>query len=202
MSKRTIALIIGLFAITAILVLIAIYGSPAKKPQPAPVATVSPKQTVLSISADQLATSSAMSSSSANVNILTGKNKVTVLQLELSFDPKAIGNVDITAGDFFKNAGVLIKDINQEKGLISYVLGISPGQSGVMGQGIVAKISYESRATSSATTTIKFLPKTLVTAEGIATSVLKQAVNGTLKIEPKAMLTPIPTISSGTPSAR
>ena len=128
MSKRTIALIIGLFTVTAILVLIAVYNNPtAKKPQQTPVVTVSPKQTILSISAAPLATSSATSSSSANVNILTGKNKVTVVQLDLSFDPKAIGNVDITAGDFFKNAGVLIKDINQEKGQISYVLGINPG---------------------------------------------------------------------------
>lgn len=200
MSKRTIALIIGLFLLTALLTYVAVNQQAPKQTQ-APATVVSPKDTVLTIVPVAAATPSAASSKSAEVNIATGKNKVTAVQLELSYDVKVLTDVDIIAGTFFENPATLVKDINEETGRIFFATAINPGENGVTGNGVIAKITYRTLATSSATTTIRFLPQTQVAAEGETISVLKQAVDGVLTLEPSAQMTPQPT-NVGTSSAQ
>ena len=179
MSKRTLFLIFALFIITTVLLALTLYTP--SNPKPTLTVTV-PKetveQTVLSFG-ELVATSSSLAalSYSIPVNIETGKNKVTAVQLELQFDPKVLTNVVVTPGSFFKNPVILLNQIDAKTGRISYAFGINPTDQAVMGQGIIATLTFGTKTTALEQTQILFLPKTLVTAENITESVLKQTNN-------------------------
>lgn len=187
MSKRTLFLIFSLFIITSVLLVLALYAPS----NPKPVQIVTPpkepiEQTVLSFGAPVVATSSSATNVnySVPVNIETGKNKVTAIQLELQFDPKVLTNVVITPGSFFKNPTELLNQIDTKTGRISYAVGVGLTDQGVMGKGVVVTITSGAKAESDSAkaglpqqTSIIFLPKTLVTAEGTTASVLKQTNN-------------------------
>ncbi len=185
MSRRTLILIVVLIIATAVLLAIAL--TPVRPPAPAPTkpsAVLPYAYTTLKINSSPVIFSSPVSSISAktyttDVTIDTGNNKVTAVQLELSFDPKLITNVDIKPGSFFVNPTELLKKINNQEGSVSYAIagGLLTGNRSVKGQGVVATISFEEIGSADETTYIKFLPKTLVTAEGIDKSVLKTTVN-------------------------
>ncbi len=183
MSKKTIALIIALFTITVILIVLAIFPVTQKTSVSiTPIPTIaSQAQTVLAF-APPVASTSAIASGSAtysmDVSILTGRNKVNAVQLELAYDPKALVNVDIKPGDFFTSPVVLLKNIDVVQGRISYALAISAGANGKQGTGTIATLSFN--ALSKAPTVIMFLPKTQVAAEGVQTSVLKSTIDTTI----------------------
>ena len=179
MSKRTLFLIFALFIIVSVLLVIALY----KPSNPKPVQTViipkeSIEQTVLSFG-EPVATSSSISNLTYTlaINIETGNNKPTAVQLELQFDPKVLTNVSITPGVFFKNPIVLLNQIDAKTGRISYAFGISPAQQEIKTTEVVATLTFDTQSGTPQQTTILFLPKTLVTAEGIAQSVLKKTSN-------------------------
>jgi len=118
-----------------------------------------------------------------NVALSSAANVVNAVQLELSYDPKTVTNVKIVAGPFFPNPLDLIKDIDPINGRISYALGIQPQAHGIKGDGIVATLSFQILPTTTvSSTTIVFLPKTLVTAEGNIQSVLKSSTNATVSL--------------------
>ena len=177
MSKRTLFLIFALFVITGVLLALALYTP--SNPKPIPTVTVpkeSIEQTVLSFGEPAAASSSAAALNySIPINITTGKNKVTAVQLEMQFDPKVLTNVSVTPGIFFKNPNVLLNQIDAKTGRITYAFGIGPLDQGVVGTGIAATLNFSVKAGAPQQTTILFLPKTLVTAEGEAESVLKEA---------------------------
>jgi hypothetical protein len=184
MSKRTIALIITLFVITLALIVLAVYPITKKTTvsiTPTPTASVA--QTVLVFAPPTVASLSATATTSAtptysmDVNVLTGKNKITAVQLELSYDPKALVNVDITPGSFFSNPTALLKTVDVSLGRISYALVVPLGEAGKQGTGTVATLTFKSLLATGETTTIKFLPKTQVAAEGVAISVLKSTID-------------------------
>lgn len=184
MSKKTIALIISLFVITVVLIILAVYPVTQKTTVSItpPPAVKSPAETVLSFTPPVVSTASAISTASAatysmDTVISTGTNKVNAVQLELVFDPEALVNVDIAPGDFFTNPVVLLKNIDTEQGRISYALAIAPGGNGKQGTGVVAILTFKS---GGETTTVRFLPKTQVAAEGIQTSVLKSTIDTTI----------------------
>lgn len=103
-------------------------------------------------------------------------NTINAVQVELSYDPKVLTNVAIKVGSFFPRPLELIKDINTTNGRVSYALGIQPADHGIKGIGDVATLSFQILPTATvSSTTISFLPKTLVTAEGVIQSVLKNA---------------------------
>lgn len=137
-----------------------------------------------------LATSSGSPVYLLDVNINTEIDKVTAVQLELSFDPKAITIVDINPGPFFKNPAQLLKRINPKDGSISYALGIKPGENGITGKGVVAKISYTEIGQKGNYTHINFLPKTLVSGEGTDKSVLKKSIGALLPLGGKIQTGP------------
>ncbi len=180
MSKRTLFLIFSLFVITAVLLVLALYTP--SSPKPAQTVTI-PKepteQTVLSFGQLLAATSSSLTTLnySIPVNIETGKNKVTAVQLELQFDPKVLTNVVATPGSFFKNPTGFWNQIDAKTGRISYAFGIGLTDQSVMGKGIVATLTFAAKVRTPQQTSILFLPKTLVTAEGTTKSVLKQTSN-------------------------
>ena len=176
MSKRTLFLIFALFIITFVLLMITLYNP--SNPKPAPIVTV-PKepieQTILSFGQPTASSSSVTNLAySLPITITTGKNKVTAVQLELQYDPKVLTNVVVAPGLFFKNPVVLLNQIDVKTGRISYAFGISPQEQGVIGQATVATLTFEATSKNPQETGILFLPKTLVTAEGITESVLSQ----------------------------
>lgn len=185
MSKKTLSLIIGLLLLTIALLTIALTSNNAvptlstKKIAhsitPTPVA-----QSTLSLSPANLVVNPLIASRSAlNINI-DASNDVTGVQMELSFDPSLLKNVNIVPGNFFTNPLVLLKNINQKDGRVLYILAITPSQEPRKGTGTVATLTFTPNAfaTGSANkiTEVKFLPKTVITARGIGASVLKSAL--------------------------
>ncbi len=176
---RTIALIIGLFFVTAFLLYIAL--APGKNSAPKKVAQpITPKptkvmgHTLLSLSPRNAVISSY--SGSLDVLIDSHGDKVTGVQLDISYDPKIVTNVAILPGDFFAKPQVLLKNIDPALGKIFYILVLPPQEKAATGSGKVATISFSANGTS----TVSFGPKTKVTAEGAATSVLLQTQDATV----------------------
>jgi hypothetical protein len=178
MPKRTLFLIFALFIITFVLIMIALCRPQAPKitqqitPTPEPVA-----QTILSFGDPLIATSSTTTTLdySLPINISTGKNKVTAVQLEILYDPKILTNIAITSNSFFEKSIVLLNQIDTKTGRITYAFGIPPTGQGVIGKNTVATLTFSAQAKPSEKTALIFLPKTKVTAEGIGESVLKEA---------------------------
>lgn len=183
MSKRTLFLIFALFLITFVLLMMALYQPQASKviqsviPTPkAPVA-----QTVLSFGNLSTATSSSPLRQSADlnysvpINISSGKNQVTAVQLEMQYDPAILTNVVVTTGSFFPKPDVLLNQVDSKTGRISYAFGVGLSGQGIAGQGTAATLNFSVKAGTAQKTAIIFLPKTLVTAQGVNESVLKEA---------------------------
>ena len=181
MSKRTLFLIFALFLFISVFLIIAIY-----QPQTSKInqTAITPKkliaQTDLSFEKPILATPSSalVSNYSLAVSISTGENKVTAVNLELSYDPQVLTNVTVIPGSFFAKPDVLLNQIDAKTGIIFYTLGVGFRNPAVTGKGTVAIIAFSSKAKTPEKTTISFLPRTLVTASEINESVLKQATNG------------------------
>ena len=177
MSKRTLFLIFALFIIASVLVVVVLY-----KPSPVnpslPTQAITPiepvAQTILSFGN---ITSSPSAAYSIPINIEALKNKVTAVQLEMQYDPEVLTNVEAAPGSFFKNPTILLNQIDEKTGRISYAFGVSPTDRGVMGQGLIATLRFKAKTQAPTQTQIMFLPKTLVTAENITESVLKQTNN-------------------------
>jgi hypothetical protein len=105
----------------------------------------------------------------------TGQNKVTAIQFELQYDPKALVSVDIEPSVKTSGWVELFKKIDTQKGIVSYALGINPGEKGISGPAQVAKLTFSKTYGFTGQTRITFLPKTMATAEGYDKSVLKTA---------------------------
>lgn len=192
---KTLLLIVVLALITVGLVALAISPkAPQQITQQGPQITPNPLQTVLTISSvpTPLATAS---SYTTDVVINSGQNNVTAVQLELIYDPSVLTNVDIVPGTFFVNSKVVLKTIDKDAGRITFVLSSSDNQ-GILGQGLLAKISFKSLK-KNVSTTIDFLPKTQVTAENEPKSVLKTTVGAlfNLGVVPTLIVSPTATPS-------
>lgn len=179
MSKRTLFLIFALSIITFALLMIALYQPQAPKTAQTVIVKESAAQTDLSFGNPSIATSSSTTilNYSLPIRITSFKNKVTAVQLELQYDPKILTNVVVVPGPFFANPETFLNQIDVKTGRISYAFGAGLKDPGVIGKGIVANLTFSVKAGTEEKTAIIFLPKTLVTAEGISESVLKQTVN-------------------------
>ena len=187
MSKRTLFLIFALFIITTVLLALTLYTPSNPKPtQTVTAPKESIEQTVLSFGAPVAASSSATNVSySIPVNITTGKNKVTAVQLELQFDPKVLTSVAVAPGSFFKNPVVLLDQVDSKTGRITYAFGIGLQDQPYAEKGLVATLTFRALSGVPQPTAILFLPKTLVTAEGITQSVLKETKSAQLIVGEK-----------------
>ena len=183
-TKRTIPLII--LCLLIIVVLGVFFFSKKKDVSTTPPSsTVAPTitqldnaHTTLTLVSNPAATTS--SSESVNLAIDTGENKVTAVQVELSYDPTVITNIDILPATFFENPIVLLKKVDTKNGKISYAIAMPPTGAAKTGQGTVATITFTTSLQAGQKTGISFLPKTLVTAEGIRTTVLKTTTGTTI----------------------
>ena len=172
--NRTLLLILLLIVSAAGLLALSLNTKPATKVS----VPVSLAQAILVLSQPIASTSGTLTS---NVLIYTNGNRASAVQLELSYNPKDISNVDVKPGTFLKNPVELFKKIDTDNGRISYALGAGIGEKGVSGSGVVAAISFTKLKTSGMTS-ISFLPKSLVSAQGIAKSVLKSATGLTFDL--------------------
>jgi hypothetical protein len=181
MSKKTLFLIFALFLITSVLLVVAFYQpqiSTTSEITPTPQKPVA--QTILSFGKPTMATSSSAITSnySIPIEISTGENKVTAVQLELQYDPEVLGNILVVPGQFFSSSEILLNQIDAKTGRISYALGVGLTAQGISGKGIVANILFSPKIKTGDETAILFLPKTLVTATGVTESALKETTNG------------------------
>jgi len=195
MSRRTLFLIFALFIITLVLLMMAIFQPQASKAIPTVAIKEPVAQTILSFGTPSIATSSSVSTLnySLPININSFKNNVTAVQLELQYDPAILTNVAITPGTFVATPDALLNQIDTKTGRISYAFGVGLTGQAVAGKGIIAKITFSVKANAPEKTAIIFLPKTLVTAQGIRESVLKQTTNGIFTVGEKPVT---PSISS------
>lgn len=122
----------------------------------------------------------ASASGSLAITVATGSNKVTAAQLEISYDPTKLSNIALTPGTFFTNPLVLLQNIDKKAGKIFYAIAIQPTAQAKSGTGTLATLTFTSNLTAGQQTNIQFLPKTLVTAEGIRSSVLKATSSATI----------------------
>ncbi len=118
-----------------------------------------------------------------DIIIDSGDNKITGVQIELDFDPEILTEFDLTAGDFLSEPQLILKEIDNENGRASFVLGIKPEQKSVSGKGIIATVSFSKNGNDPAF--INFLPQTLVSAQGFDQSVLKETISAVIGQLPK-----------------
>ena len=185
MSKKTIGLIIGLLVTTGLLLFVALSAKQptqsrqttiGNQPTPTPV-----EQSTLTLSPNPASLTTA-TTGTVDVMIETGANEVKAVQLELSYDPKALINVTITPGEFFPTPIVLLNEIDRKTGLVTYAIGLRPSQVPVTGIGKVATIRFTKAVGATGTTEIEVLPKSLVTAKGVYSTVLKSATGATINL--------------------
>lgn len=191
MPKKTLALITGLVVVTIVLFIIALRAgqqqrqqSPAApqghmmKQQPTPVV---PAHTVLKLGTNPLTVSPGQTKS-VNITMNTSDNNVTAVQLELGYDPHIISNVKVTPGPLFPNPGLEYGKNNPTAGRYTYMLGISPSGKAINGTGVVATVTFTVLpGTTGKSMQLGLLPTSLVTARGVAQSVLNvQKTTGTV----------------------
>lgn len=203
MSKRTLALIIFLTVLTGFFIYLAVSQN---RPQPTPSPTVLtptkkpvPAYTTLTLSPQTLTLSSNSGSLAVMIDTGSGEktNAVTAVQLEMEYDPKVLTAVTLTSGSFIPNATPLVNNIDQTNGKITYALAIPPSGSGVSGKGSVATIQFRSLIPQGSSTTVRLLPTTLVTAQGVSESVLLKATGATITVG--TAVTPAPTAIQQSP---
>lgn len=186
MPKKTLALISGLVLVTVVLFVVALNASEKQKnsqTQPTGMAakpTVAiPAHSVLGLNPNPL-TVAPGGQGKADVTIDTSDNDVTAVQLELGYDPNIISNVKVTPGPMFTNPVVLFNKDNPTTGRYTYEIGITPNSPTLKGQGVVATITFTTKpGTTGKQMQLGLLPSSLVTARGVAQSVMKSA-NGTV----------------------
>lgn len=186
MSRKTLALIVGLVLVTIILFIIALRtghdtGSMQKdttmQATPTPVAA-----STLTLSPNPIAV---VSGKQGEIQVMldSSYNKVTSVQLELSYDPLTISNIKATPGSLFPNSIILIDNNDSKTGHYTYAFGVSPSQKAVNGKGTAATITFTARGGIGKQSQILILPESIVTAEGINdVSVLKSATGTTVVI--------------------
>ena len=197
MPKQTLAFITFLIAVTLLLVGLAVYTQQQVIPKLTPIGN---KAIISSYAHTVLRLTPPVNKPytvtyTSNVNIETGGDKVTAAQLELSFDPKVLTNVQITPGTFIQNPVVLLKKVDQSNGRISFTLGVPGNQQTPKGTGTIATITFDEIPTASGSTIVDFLPKTQVTAAGIAQSVLKESFGSLFFVKQNESPTPAATIT-------
>lgn len=120
------------------------------------------------------ASSSGQTAYSIPIKISANKNKVNLVQLAILYDPQTITQISLAPGTFFQNPVSFLDEKNEKDGRISYAIGIPPNTSGIEGEGTVVTLLFLPKSQSKKITTLSFLPKTFVTAEGSNQSVLKK----------------------------
>lgn len=191
MPKKTLALITGLVLVTVVLFVIALRSSQQSTQNPVTTTpatdtkpTVSMAHSVLSLSPDSVKVLPG-ASGSVDVIIDSSDNEVTGVELDIAFDPKQITNVKVTPKELFQDAVTQTKDsfnINSNQtGRFRFAFAKATARASFKGSGTVASISFTAKSTNG-TSKLTLLPTTLITANGVADSVLKEATGATVVV--------------------
>jgi hypothetical protein len=118
------------------------------------------------------------------IQIDTGRNHINSVQIELAYDPRVFGRIQVVPGPFFENPVIVYAENNMRSGRATYVLRPASNAS-VTGSGIVAslEVDKQKQATMSASTIVQILPKSVVTAHSIPFSLLKLAKGAVLQLQ-------------------
>lgn len=188
MSKQTLALIVSLLVVTIVLVVLAILPQQSSTPQtpagnePTPTPYAHSK---LMFSPNPLTLTT--TTGSVDVMIDTGINDVSAVELAIGYDPKKLTNVKATPATFFTKPNVFLNISDPKNGKLTYALVLPFDVPGKHGTGTVATVTFTSLLQPGEQTTLQFLPKTLVTADGVRNrSVLVNATNTTITYTPGA----------------
>ena len=177
MPKQTIAFVTFLIVVTIVLLGLAVYTQKPSAPTPTTLQQpVSPSyaHTTLKLT-PPVKSPTFLNTYSTNVTLSSNGDKVTAAQLELSFDLKVLTNVQIVPGTYIKNPVVLLKKVDQAGGRISLAIGIPLGDKSLSGTAPSQRLLLTKSQWQTANMVLDFLPKTAITAEGIAQSVLKES---------------------------
>jgi hypothetical protein len=124
--------------------------------------------------------------SSINVTIGSDGEYPTSIQLELSYNPSALADMEIQPGKFLPNPQILLNQINPATGRISYALTLPTGQKPINKSGTVAILSFT--PLTNLPTKISFLPKTTVHAFN-QPSILKDMWDAEILVSPPPDIT-------------
>lgn len=113
------------------------------------------------------------------VQITTGENNVTGVQLELSYDPEVLQITEVLQGDFFVKPIIYANKNDSTKGTITFAIGSFEGKKGT---GTVALLKAVARKTSPSIEVLHIKPTTLVTELNNKESVLNERKGATLVI--------------------
>lgn len=81
--------------------------------------------------------------SNLNINIDSPKDTVTAVELNVTFDPKIVTIEDFTPLDFLENPDILLKKIDNKKGLATLAFGSLTPRSG---KGILASLKVKGKS--------------------------------------------------------
>jgi len=195
MPKQTLVFVTFLIAVTFVLLGLAVYTQKSSVPTPVAKQQTSPSYAHTSLRlTPPVNTPSLPNTYSTDVSLVTGGDKVTAVQLELLYDPKVLTNVNIKPGTFIQNPVVLFKKLDTANGRISLHLGIPLGENTSTEKGTIATITFNEVLTATGSTVLDFLPKTAVTAQGIAQSVLKSSTGSLFFVNQNESPTPAATM--------
>jgi len=197
MPKKTLALISGLVVVTVVLFIIALHAgqqtsapSVPQTPQVQPTAMI-PAHTTLDVGPNPIMVAPG-EVGHVDITMNTSDNNVTAVQLELGYDPHLVSNVKVTTDAFFANPVILINKNNPVTGRYTYAFGITPGGSPVTGTGVVATVTFTPLpGTLGKQMQLGLLPSSLVTARGVAQSVLKSASGTVITIGSSTNASPV-----------
>lgn len=208
MSRKTLGLIIVLLILTIILVFVALSTrqqqsqTTTTSSTPSTTPTSVAGHTMLSMSPNPV-TAQRGAPSTVNILIDTQGDSVRAIQLEIAYDPKALTNVSIKAGDFFPGAQTLpVGGVNPTTGRITFAVTPANLRDAKSGTGTVATLTFTPTSTTTNSTPITLLDKSLVTAPKLgAQTVLKSVAGTTVMISGTApVVTSSPAATSPVPT--
>lgn len=182
--NKTLVLVIGLIILTVILLVISLTIKRSSLPSFSNDEAKNMQDiahTTVTISED-VEVASAAGTYQTNINIEPNGNKVTGIQLDLSYDPKVITVTDIKPGPFFPNPTVLDKIIDTATGKVTLTVGTSFGTDAITTNGSVAILTF--KKIGEGNVTVDVLPSTLVTDSRYSQSVLNTSVSADIETLP------------------
>lgn len=183
MPKKTLALISGLVLVTVVLFVVAFNANKQQTQKPpitntVPTASIVPAHSVLSLSPNPIYVGPGQQGK-VDVLLDASDNNVTAVQLELGYDPRYVTGLQVAPGPAFPNSVALINKNNPQQGRMTYALAKTPNKPTFKGKGVIATITFVAQGQIGTQSQLALLPTTLITAQGVASSVLKSST-GTL----------------------
>lgn len=185
LPRKTTILIVVLAIVTALLIFLAVTNETTQQilitdePQQAiPSETVIEPYATLNFSTPVLnVANSPTATQSVDIILDTVGKGVFGAQIELQYDPSLLLNMSVNPTPFSifnTGATILINEVNQTQGRISYAVVLNPNEQEINGKGPIATLTFTpNRANAIPRTEISFLPKSAVTTIAGSGSILK-----------------------------